>query len=260
MSKENILLIKEDKIATVTINRPRALNALNSETLIELAEVMGQLDNDSEIRAIILTGAGEKAFVAGADIAFIQGLTPAAAKNFALLGQNTFNKIEKLSKPVIAAINGFALGGGCELAMACDLRVASTKAKFGQPEVNLGLIAGFGGTQRLARLVNPGVAKEMLFTGDIYSAEEAQKMGLVNQVVAGEELLDFCKTVAGKIASRSPVAVKLTKEAANNGIEMDLEKALAYEANLFALAFTTEDHNVGINAFLNKKKPEFKGN
>ncbi|MCL0081576.1 enoyl-CoA hydratase-related protein [Peptococcaceae bacterium] len=260
MSKENILLTKEDQIVTVTINRPQALNALNSETLLALAEVMEQLDNDAAIRAIILTGAGEKAFVAGADIAFMQSLTPVAAKNFALLGQSVFNKIEKLSKPVIAAINGFALGGGCELAMACDLRVASTKAKFGQPEVSLGLIAGFGGTQRLARLVNPGVAKEMLFTGDLYSAEQAQKMGLVNQVVDGAELLDFCKKMAGKIASRGPVAVQLTKEAVNNGLEMDLEKALAYEANLFALVFATEDHNVGINAFLNKKKPEFKGN
>ena len=259
MAWNNILLEKDGNVAVVTINRPKVLNALNSDTLIELGEAVEQLGNDTEVRVVILTGAGEKAFVAGADIAFMQNLTPLEARKFARLGQGVLSKIENLSKPVIAAINGFALGGGCELAMSCDIRIAAPNAKFGQPEVNLGLIAGFGGTQRLTRLVNPGFAKEILFTADMFDAEAACKIGLVNHVVPLEDLLSFCKSMAYRIAARGPVAVQLSKEAVNDGLEMDLEKALIHEADLFALIFATADRNEGIAAFLGKKKPSFKG-
>lgn len=259
MAWNNVLLEKDGAVAVVTINRPKVLNALNSDTLVELGEVVEQLGNDPGVRVVILTGAGEKAFVAGADIAYMQNLTPLEARKFARLGQVVLSKIENLPKPVIAAINGFALGGGCELAMACDIRIAATNARFGQPEVNLGLIAGFGGTQRLTRLVNPGIAKEILFTADMFDAEAACKMGLVNHVVQLEDLLNFSKSMANRIASRGPVAVQLSKEAVNDGLEMDLEKALIHEADLFALVFATEDRDEGIAAFLGKKKPAFKG-
>ncbi|GBF34079.1 3-hydroxybutyryl-CoA dehydratase [Desulfocucumis palustris] len=258
MAFEALLLEKEDNIALVTINRPKVLNALNDVVVSELEQIMEQLAADNEVRVIILTGAGEKSFVAGADIAFMSKLTPMEAKNFARKGQQVFSKIENLGKPVIAAVNGFALGGGNELAMSCDIRVASENAKFGQPEVNLGIIAGFGGTQRLTRLVNPGVAKEILFTADMYDAEAAHKIGLVNHVVAPEELINFCKGMARRIAARGPVAVRLSKEAVNEGLEMDLEKAFIHEADLFGLVFTTNDREEGISAFLNKRKPEFK--
>lgn len=259
MAWNNILLEKKEDIAILTINRPKVLNALNEETLREMDEALNQLASDDEIKAVIITGAGEKAFVAGADIAFMQNLTPMEARKFSRLGQSVFSKIENLPKPVIAAVNGFALGGGCELAMACDIRIASQTAKFGQPEVNLGLIAGFGGTQRLTRLVGPGRAKEILFTADMYDADSAFRMGLVNHVVAPEELMNFCTNMAKKIASRGPIAVQLSKEAVNEGLEMDLEKAFIHEANLFAAVFTTEDRDEGISAFLSKRKPEFKG-
>lgn len=259
MSFNNILIETDGFLGLVTMNRPKVLNALNLDTLRELGEAMTGLEANPEVRVIIITGAGEKAFVAGADISFMQSLNPLQARGFARSGQKVLSQIENLSKPVIAAINGFALGGGCELAMACDIRVASDKAKFGQPEVNLGIMAGFGGTQRLTRLVNPGVAKEMLFTADMYDAQAAYKMGLVNHVVPAEELLEFCKSMARRIASKGPVAVSLTKEAVNQGLEMDLEKALALEADLFALSFTTGDRAEGISAFLGKAKPNFKG-
>lgn len=255
----NVLLTKEDKLAILTINRPKVLNALNKDTLMDLDQALEQVVNDDEVRVVIITGAGEKAFVAGADIAAMRELNPLEARDFARLGQTVFSKIENLPKPVIAAINGFALGGGCELAMACDIRIASENAKLGQPEVNLGLIAGFGGTQRLPRLVNPGLAKEILFSADIYDAQNAQRIGLVNHVVPADELLDFCKNMANRIAARGPLAVRLSKEAVNDGLEMDLEKAMIHEADLFALAFSTEDRNIGISAFLEKNKPDFKG-
>ncbi|MBF7083094.1 enoyl-CoA hydratase/isomerase family protein [Desulfallas sp. Bu1-1] len=258
MGWNNILLEKEDNLAVMTINRPKVLNALNGETLRELDEAVEQIAADDEVRVVIITGAGEKAFVAGADIAFMQTLTPLEARQFSRLGQKVFSKIENLPQPVIAAINGFALGGGCELAMACDIRIASENAKLGQPEVNLGIIAGFGGTQRLPRLVNPGLAKEILFTADMYDAEAAHRIGLVNHVVPAAELMNFCKNMARRIAARGPIAVRLSKEAVNEGLEMDLEKAIAHEADLFAVAFATEDRNEGISAFLAKKKPEFK--
>lgn len=259
MSYNNITVELEGYLATVTINRPKVLNALNLDTLAELGEAAAALEANPEVRVIIITGAGDKAFVAGADISYMQSLTPLQARDFALAGQRVLSRIENLAKPVIAAINGFALGGGCELAMACDIRVASEKAKFGQPEVNLGIMAGFGGTQRLTRLVNPGIAKEMLFTADMYDAQSALRMGLVNHVVPAGELLDFCKAMAGRIAAKGPVAVRLSKEAVNQGLEMDLEKALALEANLFAVTFTTADRAEGISAFLGKAKPNFKG-
>ncbi|RJQ30769.1 MAG: crotonase [Peptococcaceae bacterium] len=259
MAWKNILVETEDNLALVTINRPKLLNALDTETLSELAEAMTELAADPAVRVIILTGAGDKAFVAGADIKFMQSLNSLQARDFARHGQQVFSRIENLPKPVIAAINGFALGGGCELAMACDIRVASENAKFGQPEVNLGLMAGFGGTQRLTRLVNPGVAKEILFTADQYDAQAALRIGLVNHVVPSEELIDFCKKMAGRIAAKGPAAVRLSKEAVNEGLEMDLEKAFIHEADLFALTFTTADHAEGIEAFLNKRKPAFKG-
>ena len=259
MSYRNILVETEGFLGIVTINRPKVLNALNLDTLKELDEAMAGLEAAPSVRAVILTGAGDKAFVAGADISHMQSLNPLEARNFARTGQRVMSRIENLSKPVIAAINGFALGGGCELSMACDIRVASEKAKFGQPEVNLGIMAGFGGTQRLTRLVNPGVAKEMLMTADMYDAQAALKMGLVNHVVPAGELLEFCKNMAGRIAAKGPVAVRLSKEAVNRGLEMDMEKALALEADLFAITFTTADKAEGISAFLGKTRPDFKG-
>lgn len=259
MAWNNLLVEVDREIAVVRINRPRALNALDKETLTELGGAMAELGDNPAVRVVILTGAGDKAFVAGADIAYMQSLTPMQAKEFSRLGQTVFSQIENLPKPVIAAVNGFALGGGCEVAMSCDIRIASEKAKFGQPEVSLGIMAGFGGTQRLARLVNPGIAKEMLFTGDIYDAQTALRIGLVSKVVPPEELMEVCIKMAKRIASMGPVAVRLTKEAVNQGLDMDQEKAIALEADIFGLTFATSDKDEGISAFLNKRKPEFKG-
>lgn len=257
MSYENLILEKEENIALITINRPKVLNALNADLLKELEAVMEEVEKDKEVRVVIITGAGDKAFVAGADIAYMSKLNPLEAKSFAQLGQRVFSRVENMSKPIIAAVNGYALGGGNELAMACDIRIASEKAKFGQPEVTLGIIPGFGGTQRLSRIVNPGLAKEIIFTADQYDAEAAQKIGLVNHVVPAEELLNFCRGMARRIAARGPVAVSLSKEAVNQGLEMDLDKAIALEADLFGLVFTTEDRKEGIEAFLEKRKPAF---
>ncbi len=259
MGWNNILLEKENGIAILTINRSDVLNALDAETLQEIGMAMDQLDNDYEVRVVIVTGAGNKAFVAGADILFMQKLRPLEAKKFSRLGQTVFSKIENLSKPVIAAVNGFALGGGCELAMACDIRIASENAKLGQPEVSLGINAGFGATQRLTRLVNPGIAKEMLFTADMYSAEAARRIGLVNHVVPSAELMKFCMNMAKRIAACGPIAVQLTKEAINDGLEMDLEKGFIHEADIFGVAFSTEDRDEGFSSYLDKRKPEFKG-
>lgn len=259
MQFNNLLVQKENNLAILTINRPAALNALNADTLHELGQAIQMLTEDQEVKVIILTGAGEKAFVAGADIAFMQQLDPIAARQFALTGQMVFNQIESCPKPVIAAINGYALGGGCELAMACDIRIASEKAKFGQPEVNLGVIPGFAGTQRLARLVGKGKAKELIFTGDMIDAQEAYQIGLINQIVPHDQLMDQTKKMGLKIASKAVVAVQLAKRAINEGLEMPLEQANYHEANYFGLCFATNDQKEGMAAFLAKRPPQFQG-
>jgi enoyl-CoA hydratase len=259
MQFTNLLLDKEENIAIVTFNRPKALNALNQETVQEAISCFRELKNNDAVQVVIVTGSGTKAFVAGADIAFMRELTPLAARNFSFLGQELMNTIEGLGKPVIAAVNGFALGGGCELALACDMRVASDNARFGQPEVNLGVIPGFAGTQRLPRLIGKGYASQLIFTGDVIDAAEAFRIGLVNRVVSQDQLLTVCREMATKIASRGPVAVKLSKDAITNGIEMDLVKACAYEADLFALCFTSPEQKEGMDAFLEKRPARFQG-
>jgi len=259
MEFKTLLFEKKGKIGLITINRPQVLNALNSEVLEELDSLLDQISGDESIYVVILTGAGEKSFVAGADIAQMRSFTPQQARYFAKLGQKVLSKIERIPQPVIAAVNGFALGGGCELAMACDFRIASTKAKFGQPEVGLGVTAGFGGTQRLPRLVGKGMAAELLYTGDMIDAQEALRIGLVNKVVEPEKLLNTALELGEKITSRGKLAVFYSKAALNEGLNMDLERALAYEAEMFALCFTTSDQKEGMDAFLNKRKPEFKG-
>jgi len=259
MKFNNLLVEKSDGIATVTVNRPKALNALNEETLKELLACFAGLEADVSLRVVILTGAGEKAFVAGADIAAMKDLDAVAARDFALLGQKVMHLIEHLSKPVIAAVNGFALGGGCELALACDIRLAGNNARFGQPEVNLGVIPGFGGTQRLPRLIGKGRAKELLFTGDMIDAGEALRLGLVNRVVPPGELLGAARVLAAKIAGKGAYSVALCKEAVNNGLEMEIDKACRFEADHFALCFATADQKEGMGAFLEKRPAVFTG-
>ena len=254
---KNILLKKEPPIAIVQINRPNALNALNYDTLLELKTAFLDLQNDPDADIIILTGAGDKAFVAGADIAYMQNLTVLEGRKFARLGQEVFSLIESIEKPVIAAINGFALGGGCELAMCCDFRIASFKAKFGQPEVGLGITPGFGGTQRLPRLVGTGMAKQLIYTADIIDANVALRIGLVNDVVPSEELLDVVKQIALRIAAKGLLAVRLSKAAVNAGMETDIDRAMLIEADAFALCFSTGDQKEGMSAFLEKRTPNF---
>lgn len=247
---------KGEGVALLTISRPEALNAMNGAMLDELRAAVEQVDNDDSVRVLVITGAG-KAFVAGADIAYMQQLTPQQAKEWSEKGQGVLDAIEGMKKPVIAAVNGYALGGGTELALACDIRVASEQAVFGQPEVKLGMIAGFGGTQRLPRLVGPGKAKEMLFTGDRYSAQAAYEMGLVNKVVPAGELLDHCMDMARTIASRGALAVRLTKEAVNHGQDLDLDKALHLESSLYAVVFSSDEPCEGCGAFLEKREPKW---
>ncbi len=256
MEFKNIVLQKEDKIAIVTINRPKALNALNSETLIELDLAIDEISKDDEIYALILTGEG-KAFVAGADITEMKDLDVMGGRKFGILGNKIFRKLETLEKPVIAAVNGFALGGGCELSMACDIRIASSRAKFGQPEVGLGITPGFGGTQRLARLIGTGMAKQLIYTGDIINAEEALRIGLVNKVVEPEQLLEEVKLLAKKIVNNAPIAVKLSKTAINRGMQMDIDTALMYEAEVFGECFSTVDQKNGMLAFIEKTEKSF---
>jgi len=256
---KNLILEQNGAIAVLTINRPKALNALNADTLTELSTVFDELGRDSSVKVVILTGGGEKAFVAGADIAQMKELNALEARRFAQLGHSTFRKLELLSQPVIAAIKGFALGGGCELAMSCDIRLASETAKFGQPEVTLGLTAGFGGTQRLPRLVGAGVASELLFTGDIIDAQEAYRIGLVNHVYPSDQLMEEALKLANRIAGRAPAAVQLSKSAIQRGINMDLDSAQDYEAAVFSLTFSTRDQTEGCSAFLERRKPVFEG-
>lgn len=257
MEYNNLIMTVEGAVATVAVNRPKALNALNQETLEELLACFTSLAGMKDVRVVILTGAGEKSFVAGADIAFMKDLSPMEARNFALLGQSVFSAIENLPQPVIAAINGFSLGGGCELALSCDMRIASETAKFGQPEVNLGVIPGFAGTQRLPRLIGKGLANELLFTGDIIDAQEACRIGLVNRVVPADQLMPTCQKIAGKIASKGPLAVKLCKGAVNSGMEMELNRACQFEADQFALCFTSPEQKEGMGAFLEKRPAKF---
>lgn len=257
MSYKNLILEKEGNIGLLKMNRPKALNALNSELLDELSLVIDEIANDDEIHVIVLTGEG-RAFVAGADIAEMSSLNPAEARAFGHKGLSVFRKLELLEKPVIAAVNGFALGGGCELSMAADIRIASDKALFGQPEVGLGIIPGFAGTQRLSRLVGPGVAKELIYTAKNIKADEALRVGLVNKVVAADELMDETMKMAGKIASNAQIAVRYAKEAINRGYETDIETGMSIERDLFGLCFATEDQKEGMSAFLEKRSPEYK--
>ncbi|WPC42277.1 short-chain-enoyl-CoA hydratase [Clostridium sp. JS66] len=257
MEYKNIKLEKENHTSILTINRPKALNALNAELLNEIDQCIDEVKNDESTYVLIITGEG-KAFVAGADIAEMKDKTPEQARKFAELGLAIFRKIELMEKPVIAAINGFALGGGCELSMSCDIRIASQKAKFGQPEVGLGIIPGFAGTQRLSRLVGPGKAKELIYTADMIKAEEAEKIGLVNKVVAPEELMNEAKAMAEKIASKAQAAIRYSKISINKGFETDIDTGMTIENNLFGLCFATEDQKEGMGAFLEKRSPDFK--
>lgn len=259
MNFENLLVDIAEGTAIVTINRPKALNALNEQTLRELQCAFSGLAENDEVQVIIITGSCDKAFVAGADISAMQPLSALQARTFAKLGHEVMRYIEACPKPVIAAVNGFALGGGCELALGCDIRLAADNARFGQPEVNLGVIPGFGGTQRLARLVGKGLAMELVLTGDMIDAVEAHRIGLANKVVPQAELLDTAKAMATKIINKGPLAVKLAKEAIRNGLEMDLDKANQYEAELFGLCFASDDQKEGMQAFLEKRPAKFSG-
>jgi len=256
MELKNLLVEKNDGICTVKINNPQTLNALNAEVLEELEYAFDQINLDDEVSVVVLTGEG-KAFVAGADISYMKDLDATQAKKFGEDGARLLRKIETLRKVVIAAVNGFALGGGCELSMACDIRIASTKAKFGQPEVGLGIIPGFSGTQRLPRLVGLGKAKELIFTGGHIDAEEAYRIGLVNKVTEKENLLEETYKMAEKIKSNSHVAVKYAKEAINRGTETDIETGIAYESNVFGLCFAYDDQKEGMTAFVEKRKANF---
>ena len=257
MDFKNLLVKVENRIATITINRPKVLNALNRETLGEIKAVFEMLERDQDVKVVILTGSGEKAFVAGADISFMQPMNAVEGFEFARLAQQVFMSIEGCSKPVIAAINGYALGGGNEIAMACDLRIAADTAKIGQPEINLGIIPCFGGTQRLTRLVGKTKAKEMIFTGEMIDAAEAYRIGLVNKVVSLAELMPEALKLAEKIAAKSAVTLKMAKSAIDVGIETDLNTGSIHEAELVGLCFATEDKKEGMTAFLEKRKAVF---
>ncbi len=254
---ENIKFECRENIAYVTVNRPKAMNALNMDVLHELYDVFTKIEDDSDVRAVILTGEG-RAFVAGADIAQMNQLNAIEGRQMMTMGHKVMNLIESIEKPVIAAVNGFALGGGCELSMACDIRIASEKAKFGQPEVGLGIIPGFGGTQRLARLVGKGMAKYLIMTAEMIPAAEAFRIGLVEKVVPAEELMTEAEKLAKTIASKAPIAIATAKTAINNGYDMDMKSASRFEIETFTAAFGSEDKAEGMAAFLEKRQPEFK--
>jgi enoyl-CoA hydratase len=259
MAYENILFEKKEGIAYITFNRPKVLNALNRKTVEELRDALLDAREDSTVRVLILTGAGEKSFVAGADIGELAQRTPVDGKDFSLFGQSVFHLLETLGKPSICAINGFALGGGCELALCCTIRLASKNAKLGQPEVKLGIIPGYGGSQRLARLCGKGVAHELCLTGEMITAEEALRIGLVNHIYEPAELLPAAEALAKKIIANAPLAVRYTMEAIERGVEMPQEEGLFLEATLFGLACATQDMREGTKAFLEKRKADFKG-
>jgi enoyl-CoA hydratase len=259
MSFDNLLIERDDATAIVTINRPKVLNALNTQTLDELRRAILELKHDAGVRVVILTGAGEKSFVAGADINELAVQSPTGGREHALAGQHVFDLIENMGKPAIAAINGYALGGGCELAMACTLRLAADTAKLGQPEIGLGLIPGYAGTQRLPRLVGTGKAMEMILTGTPIGADEALRIGLVNRVVAAAVLMTEARTLAAQLAKNAPIAMRYIINAVNKGVEMPFAEACQYEATLFGLVASTEDMKEGTEAFLQKRKATFKG-
>lgn len=259
MSYENLLLDREGGVATVTINRPKVLNALNGPTLDELRQAMLEIRHDASVRSVILTGAGEKAFIAGADINELAVQTPTSGKDHAARGQHVLELIENLGKPVVAAINGYALGGGCELAMACTLRLAADTARLGQPEINLGLIPGYAGTQRLARLVGRGRAMDLILTGRQIGAEEALQIGLVTRVVPAAALMDEARKLAAQLAASAPVALRYIIEAVNKGADMPFADACTFETTLFGLVASTEDMREGTRAFLEKRKAQFTG-
>jgi enoyl-CoA hydratase/carnithine racemase len=259
MAFDNLLLERDGAVALVTINRPKVLNALNAQTLDELRRAMLDLGHDDSVRALVLTGAGEKSFVAGADINELAVQTPTSGREHALTGQHVFDLVENLGKPVIAAVNGFALGGGCELAMACTLRIAADTAKLGQPEINLGLIPGYAGTQRLSRLVGKGRALEIMLAGTPISASEAERIGLVNRVVPAADLMTEAKRLAHQLANNAPIAMRYIIAAVNKGLEMPFAEGCVFEATLFGLVASTDDMREGTAAFLEKRKPTFKG-
>lgn len=256
---KNITITVEGSLGLITINRPDKLNALNNETCKEIGLALSELENETKVAAIAITGAGDKAFCAGADIIELQVQNGVTGYEKAHQGQNLLYKIEHLAKPVIAAINGFALGGGCELIMGCDIRIASEKAKLGQPEVNLGIIPGFGGTQRLPRLVGKGKAMELILTGDIIDVNEAFRIGLVDKVTPHEKLMETVKEIAEKIALKAPLAIKYAKRAIHEGLQVDLERGCELEALYFSTICSTEDKTEGTTAFLEKRKAKFTG-
>ena len=259
MNFENILLEKKNAIAYVIVNRPKVLNALNMATMEELRGAFIDLKNDSAIRVAILTGSGEKAFIAGADIGELSKHDALSGKEYTHRGQSVLDLIENLGKPVIACINGFALGGGCEIAMACTIRLASENAKLGQPEVKLGIIPGYGGTQRLPRLVGKGMAMQLVLAAEMISAQEAHRIGLVNEVTAAGDLIPRAEAIAQKIIANAPLAVQYAMEAVNKGMEMTLAEGLYLEAVLFGVACATDDKTEGTKAFLEKRAAQFKG-
>ncbi|MTI84250.1 MAG: enoyl-CoA hydratase/isomerase family protein [Firmicutes bacterium] len=258
MTYEVIQLTKDNGVASLTLSRP-PMNPLNSKVFEELSLAADELQADASVKAVTITGAGSKAFAAGADIAEMANLTPVEVYSFNQVSRNAFEKIDNLSKPVIAAINGFALGGGCELALCCDFRLASDTAKLGLPEVGLGIIPGGGGTQRLPRLIGTAKAKELIFLGDIFDAAAAEKIGLVNKVIGADLLMEEAQKLARKLASKPLVAMSMAKSAINTGINMDMNSALTFENKSFVTAFTTEDRKEGIGAFMEKRKPSFTG-
>lgn len=259
MAYENLLYDVNDQIARITFNRPSVLNALNSKTMDELGDCLNAARKDDAVRVLILTGAGEKAFIAGADINELAQRTPVDGKEFSLYGQEIIHRLETMGKPSIAAINGFALGGGCELALACTMRIASRNAKLGQPEVKLGILPGYGGTQRLARLCGKGVAHEMILAGEMITAEEAWRIGLVNRVTDPADLLATAESIASKIIANAPLVVKYAMEAVEHGMEMSQEEGLFLEASLFGLCCATDDMREGTRAFLEKRPAKFRG-
>lgn len=252
----NVLLEKKGHIAVATINRPKALNALNSQVLEDIDQLVEQVKADDEIRALVITGSGEKAFVAGADIGEMSTLTKAEGEAFGKKGNDVFRKIETLPIPVIAAVNGFALGGGCELSLSCDIRLAAENAVFGQPETGLGITPGFGGTQRLARTINVGKAKEMIYAGTKVKAPEALSLGLVSAVYPAEELMPAAMKLAERISANAPIAVRACKKAINDGLQVNMDEAIVIEEKLFGSCFETEDQKNGMTAFVEKRKPE----